>query len=487
VPGGGDRMSARSRRERMALPRTPMPERAPVERARDFAEVNLGFTEQLALLEADRCLRCPRPRCVEGCPVGVRIDAFVGLVADGRHAEAAALVHADNALPGVCGRVCPQERQCEQFCVLAKRDRPIAVGHLERYVADWARTHAEAPAEPPRPASGRRVAIVGSGPAGLSCAADLVRLGHDVTVFEALHEPGGVLVYGIPGFRLPRAIVEAEIARLEGFGVCVVTNAPIGLAETVDDLLAEHDAVFLGVGAGLPRFLDVPGEHLVGVFSANEFLTRVNLMGAHRPDAETPVLDLAGRQVVVFGGGNTALDAARTAVRLGAARVTVAYRRTEVEMPARDEEVRHAAEEGVEFAFLVAPVALLGDDDGWLTGVRLQRMILGPPDDSGRRRPLAVEDSENELPADVAIVAVGNAPNTLVRHGADDLEVTHWGTLITDPDTGKTSKRGVFAGGDIVTGGATVILAMGAGRRAARAIDAYVRSGVWDDEPPGES
>ena len=479
-------MTARSKKERMALPRTPMPERPADERVHDFGEVNKGFTEQLALLEAERCLRCPRPRCVEGCPVGVRIEEFVGLVAEGRYAEAAAVVHADNALPGVCGRVCPQESQCEQVCVLAKKGKPIAVGHLERFVADWAREH-EGPLPAASPtSSGYRVAVVGSGPAGLTCAADLVGLGHDVTIFEALHEPGGVLVYGIPEFRLPREILEAEIARLEHLGVRVETNAPIGLAETIDDLLEAFDAVFVGVGAGLPRFLNIPGEHLIGVYSANEFLTRVNLMQAYRPDAETPIFDLVERDVVVFGGGNTALDAARTAVRLGAASVTVAYRRTENEMPARVEEVRHAREEGVKFTFLTAPLELLGDDDGWLVGVRLQSMELGEPDDSGRRRPVPVPGSEEKLAVSVAVVAVGNAPNPLIRHGSDDLELTRWGTLVTDPETAATSKPGVFAGGDIVTGGATVILAMGAGRRAAEAIDGYVRTGVWHDEAPGE-
>ena len=479
-------MTERTRKERLALPRAEMPERPADERSRDFAEVNEGFTEQLAMLEADRCLRCPRPRCVEGCPVAVRIDLFVGLVADGRFGEASAVVHADNALPAVCGRVCPQETQCEQLCVLAKKGKPIAIGHLERYVADWARDHGLDDVGTPSPPSGRRVAVVGSGPAGLTCAADLVRLGHEVTLFEALHEPGGVLAYGIPDFRLPSAVLEAEIERLADLGVRIERNAPIGLAETLDDLLADHDAVFLGVGAGLPRFLGVPGEQLVGVYSANEFLTRVNLMRAYEPDAETPVYDLADRRVVVFGGGNTAMDAARAAVRLGAAQVTIAYRRTEQEMPARSEEVRHAREEGVAFAFLTAPVELLADDEGWLRGARLQRMELGSEDESGRRRPVPVPDSEHDVPCDVAVVAVGNSPNPLVRRDAEGLDLTRRGTVVTDPDTGATTKRGVFAGGDIVTGGATVILAMGAGRRASAAIDRYVRSGDWDALTPQE-
>jgi len=480
-----------SRKERMALPRTEMPERNPKVRAHDFGEVNLGYTTQLAILEAERCLRCPRPKCVEGCPVGIRIDEFVTHVADGRFADAAAVIADDSSLPAVCGRVCPQENQCEGACVLARKERPIAIGHLERFVADHIRDSAQAAPSAGRSAqaapptgrsaraapSGKSVAVVGSGPAGLACAFDLIRLGHAVTVYEALHELGGVLNYGIPEYRLPKAIVAAEIDQLRNMGVEFVTNAPIGLAETVDELLERHDAVFLGVGAGLPRFLDIPGEHLIGVYSANEFLTRVNLMRAYQPGAHTPVYDLTDRRVAVVGGGNTAMDAVRTALRMGAAEARVLYRRSAEEMPARAEEVRHAWEEGVVFEFLVAPVEFGGDDEGWLRSMTLIDMELGQPDDDNRRRPHPVVGSERTEPVDVVIVAVGNEPNPLLRRTSPGLTHTRRGTLQADPETGATSLPGVFAGGDIVTGGATVILAMGAGRRAAAAIDRHLAGG----------
>lgn len=463
------------------LPRTEMPERDPEVRAASFDEVGLGYTGWLAMLEAERCLRCPRPKCVEGCPVGVRISDFLGLVTEGRFAAAAAVVMEDNPLAAVCGRVCPQERQCEGACVLTRKERPIAVGHLERFVADWVRENSIEFDGAVAPPTGRRVAVVGSGPAGLACSADLVKMGHAVTVFEALHELGGVLVYGIPEYRLPKAIVRAEVDRLRDLGVEFVTDAVIGMAETVDDLLASYDAVFLGVGAGLPRFLDIPGEHLVGVYSANEFLTRVNLMRAYLPDSETPVYDLKGRRVIVFGGGNTAMDAVRTAIRLGAAEATICYRRTDEELPARREEVRHALEEGVRFEYLVQPVELLGDEEGWLRGARLQRMELGEADEDGRRRPHPLPDTAYDIPVDVVIVAVGNAPNPMIRKTDPSIRHTRWGTVEADHVTGRTTKRGVFAGGDIVTGGATVILAMGAGRRAAGAIDRYLQTGDWED------
>jgi glutamate synthase (NADPH) small chain len=478
-------MSDLTRKERMALPRAEAPERPAEDRRRDFAEVGLGYTTELAMLEADRCLRCPRPKCVEGCPVGVRIDLFVTAVSEGDLAGAAEVIARDNSLPAVCGRVCPQEAQCEGTCVLAGKGRPIAIGHLERFVADWEREHGEGSGAAPAPPTGKLVAIVGSGPAGLACASDLARWGHQVTVYEALHEPGGVLVYGIPEFRLPKAIVRAEIERLRDMGVAFVTDAPVGMAETVSELLEQHDAVFLGVGAGLPKFLGIPGENLIGVYSANEFLTRVNLMRAWQPHAETPVYDLHERRVAVFGGGNTAIDAARTAVRMGAASVTIFYRRTREEMPARAEEVRHAGEEGVRLEFLVAPVELVGDADEWLREVVLQRMDLGEPDASGRRRPVPVPGSEFREPVDVVIVAVGNDPNPLIRRSDPSIRHTRWGTVEADPDTGRTTRRGVFAGGDIVTGGATVILAMGAGRRAARSIDEYLRTGIWEADEAG--
>ncbi len=453
------------------MPRTPMPEREGRLRALDFEEVNLGYTDQLAILEATRCLQCARPVCVDGCPVGVKINDFVAAVADGRFDEAGRIVATDNSLPAVCGRVCPQEIQCEGACVMGRRSSPIAIGHLERFVADRARGRGgeQAPATAP---SGWSVAIVGSGPAGLACAADLSRLGHDVTVYEALHEAGGVLVYGIPEYRLPTAVVEAEVGRLEEMGVVFELNAPIGRAESIDDLLDRHDAVFIGIGAGLPRFLEVPGEHLVGVQSANEFLTRVNLMGANRSDAETPVL--VGKRVAVIGGGNTALDAVRTALRAGADSATVYYRRTEDEMPARREEIRHAREEGVHFEFLLNPVGFGGSER--VETMELVRMRQTEPGDDGRRSVEPIEGSEVAVPVDTVVVAVGNAPNPMLS-GTPDLTMSRRGTIVTD-EVGMTDKPGVFAGGDIVTGGATVILAMGAGRRAAQGIDAFLRSGA---------
>lgn len=470
-----------TRRERLRLPRQPMPERDPDARAVGFDEVNLGYTPEQAMAEAERCLLCARPTCIEGCPVGVQINEFIRLVAEERFLDAAAVIERDNHLPAVCGRVCPQEHQCEGACVLGKKYTPVAIGNLERFVADYQRDYGQV--EPPitEERSGRRVAIVGSGPAGLACATDLVKAGHDVTVFEALHELGGVLVYGIPEFRLPKQIVRAEIERLAWLGVHFETNAVIGKTETIDELFDDDgfDAVFLGVGAGLPRFLGVPGEDLIGVYSANEFLTRVNLMRAYAPGSETPLLDLYAKTVVVFGGGNTAVDAARTARRLGAANVRVLYRRTEGEMPARAEEIRHATAEGVQIEPLVTPLELSGNDDGWLAAARLQRMEPGEPDDSGRRAPRPIPGDVCELPIDIAVVAIGNDPNPLLVRTAPDLEQTVRGTIVADADTGRTTKEGVFAGGDIVTGGATVILAMGAGRRAATSIDEYMRTGVW--------
>lgn len=467
-----------TRRERMQLDRVAMPERDPDERAASFDEVNLGLTAQAARLEAMRCLECRRPVCIEGCPVGIQIDDFVRHIAAGDIDAAAAVIQEDNLLPAICGRVCPQENQCEGACVLAKKGRPIAIGHLERYVADVARAEGfDRIVARPHP-TGRRIAIIGSGPSGLACAADLAKSGHEVTVFEALHEPGGVLIYGIPEFRLPKEIVAAEIEGLKRLGVGFETNAVVGRTHTLAELRSRFDAVFVGVGAGLPRFLEVPGENLIGVYSANEFLTRVNLMKAYLPDAETPVLDVHGKQVAVFGGGNTAMDGARTARRLGAARVHVVYRRTEEEMPARREEVRHAGEEGIVFDFLAAPTELHGID-GILTGATLQRMELGEPDDSGRRRPQPIPGATFDLPIDLAIVAIGNGPNPLLLATVPDLERTGRGTIAVNEATGRTSLEGVFAGGDIVTGGATVILAMGAGRRAAASIEDWLSTGVW--------
>jgi glutamate synthase (NADPH/NADH) small chain len=460
-----------TKRQRMAMARTAMPLRDPVARSSDFDEVNLGFTTGMAVLEASRCLNCKRPVCIEGCPVGVHIDEFVALVAQGDMSGAAAIIRNDNTLPAVCGRVCPQESQCELACVLNNKDRPIAIGHLERFVADQERSRSLEPA-PTAPPSGYRVAIVGSGPAGLACAGDLIKQGHGVTVFEALHELGGVLAYGIPTFRLPREIVRAEIGQLADLGVVFETDVVVGSSVTVDELLAQEgfDAVFVGTGAGLPRFPGIEGEDLIGVYSANEFLTRVNLMQAHVPDSDTPVYDLVGRPAVVIGGGNTAVDAARTALRLGASRVTLIYRRSEAEMPARKEEIAHAREEGVSISFLAAPVAFLGSD-GWLTHLEIQHMCLGEPDDDGRRSPQAIDGSREIVRADVAIVAIGNLPNPVLTSATPSLATTSRGTIEIDPITGQTSIPGVFAGGDITTGGATVILALAAGRRAAAAID----------------
>ncbi|MGI9584949.1 MAG: NADPH-dependent glutamate synthase [Acidimicrobiia bacterium] len=460
-----------TKRERMALSRTAMPMRDPATRSSDFDEVNLGFSSGMAVLEASRCLNCKRPVCIEGCPVGVRIDEFVALVAEGDVEGAADIIKNDNTLPGVCGRVCPQESQCERACVLNKKDRPIAIGHLERFVADQERMRSPEPT-PVAPPSGHSVAIVGSGPAGLACAGDLIKLGHAVTVFEALHELGGVLAYGIPTFRLPKAIVQAEIAQLADLGVEFETDVVVGSSVTVDELLSQEgfDALFVGTGAGLPRFPGIEGEDLIGVYSANEFLTRVNLMGAHSPESETPVYDLAGRPAVVIGGGNTAVDAARTALRLGADPVTLLYRRSEAEMPAREEEVAHAKQEGVTISLLAAPVAFVGTD-GWLTHLEIQHMRLGDPDSDGRRQPLPLADSNEMLRADVAIVAIGNRPNPVLTTATPALATTSRGTVEVDRISGRTSIPRVFAGGDITTGGATVILALAAGRRAARAID----------------
>lgn len=473
-----------SRRERMKLPRQDMPERPADVRAADFDEVNLGYSADRAVAEAERCIMCARPTCIEGCPVGIEINEFVRLVAARRFSDAADVIERDSLLPAVCGRVCPQEDQCEGACVLAKKHRPVAIGNLERFVADRRRDAGEL--EPSTPtttavATGKRVAVVGSGPAGLACAADLIRAGHEVTVFEALHELGGVLAYGIPEFRLPKDIVRAEVHKIAELGVRFETNAVIGMVDTIDELLDDEgfDSVFLGVGAGLPRFLGVPGENLVGVYSANEFLTRINLMKAYEEGAQTPLLDLRDKSVGVFGGGNTAMDAVRTSRRLGAAPATILYRRTEDDMPARAEEIAHAKAERIEFMTLVAPLELLGTEDGWLTGVRLQRMQPGPPDESGRRRPEPIVGDVVEIPLDVAVVAIGNTPNPLIHKTAPDIEQTPWGTLVADPATGRTSKVGVFAGGDIVTGGATVILAMGAGRRAAASINDYFETGLW--------
>jgi glutamate synthase (NADPH/NADH) small chain len=471
-----------SPKERVKLPRAQMPEQDAALRRSNFDEVNLGLDVALAAREAQRCIECAKPTCVGGCPVGVKVREFVTLVVAGDYLAAAAKMREDNVLPAITGRVCPQEDQCEGACVLGRRFEPLAIGHLERFVADY-ELAAERVGLPQRaPASGQRVAIVGSGPAALSAAGDLVQRGHDVTVFEALHEIGGVLVYGIPEFRLPKEIVRREVDNLRTMGVRFETNVVVGRSVTIDELLTEEGfhAIFVATGAGLPRFLDVPGEHLNRVYSANEFLSRVNLMKAYRfPDYDQPVHDCRGRTVAVIGGGNTALDAIRTARRLGAARAMMIYRRTEAEMPGRAEEIHHAKDEGVELLTLTHPSAFLGDERGWLRAAQCIRMALGAPDASGRPRPEPIRGSEFEIPLDMAIVAVGTGPNPLIQSTTPELAVTRKGYIEADPETLRTSKRGVFAGGDIVTGTATVILAMGAGRKAARAIHEYLTSGVW--------
>jgi glutamate synthase (NADPH/NADH) small chain len=462
--------------ERMKIQRQAMRERAPEERSRHFQEVNLGWPLGTAQVEAQRCLACKQRECVSGCPVGIDIPAFIHAIETGELERAADIMYAANVLPGITGRVCPQETQCEEVCVLGKKGQPVAIGYLERFIADWAREHQRATAPVARP-TGKRVAVVGSGPAGLTCAGELAKLGHDVTVFEALHRPGGVLVYGIPEFRLPKAVVDQEVKTLQALGVKIECNVVIGQTFTVGELLGEQefDAVFVGNGAGLPVFQGIMGEQLKGVYSANEYLTRVNLMSAYRGlDADTPVL--RGDAVVVVGGGNTAMDSVRTARRLGANPAILVYRRSEKEMPARVEEVHHAKQEGVRFEMLTNPVEVLGDSAGWVRGVRCQRMGLGEPDASGRRRPVPIEGSEFEIPCQVFVEAIGTRANPLLTQATPELNLNKWGNIVVD-DKGMTSIPGVFAGGDIVRGGATVILAMGDGKRAAVGIHAYLGGG----------
>ena len=466
------------KKKKIVQTKTPMSEQPPVERVHNFDEVPYGYTPEQAMAEAERCLACKRALCMEGCPVGVDIPGFLALVAEGDFRAAANLVKETNALPAMTGRVCPQEEQCEGTCALAKRFESVAIGRLERFVADW-----EAAQGPPAipelpPPTGKKVAVVGSGPAGLTVAADLVREGHHVTIFEALHEAGGVLVYGIPEFRLPKAIVRREVEYICALGVKLVEDFVVGTTATVDELLEEYDAIFLGTGAGLPWFMSIPGENLNGVYSANEYLTRANLMKAYRfPEYDTPIV--RGRRVATIGGGNVAMDSARSALRLGAKESLIVYRRSREEMPCREEEIHHAVEEGVQLNLLLTPVAFHSNGNGWVKEIECLKNELGEPDASGRRRPVPIEGSNFRIPADVVVIAIGQSPNPMIPNTTSGLETGRRGNIVVDEETMKTSKKGVFAGGDVATGGATVILAMGQGKIAAKAINEYLETGEW--------
>jgi glutamate synthase (NADPH/NADH) small chain len=463
---------------KLDLNRVAMPRQDPKVRGRNFNEVALGYTEDMASKEANRCIQCPKRPCVDGCPVNVDIPEFIKAIRDNNMPESVRIMKGKNALPGICGRVCPQETQCEEVCTLSKKGAPIAIGRLERYVADWEREHSSELASSPNlpPPTGKKVAVIGSGPAGLTCAADLAKFGHKVTIFEALHIAGGVLMYGIPEFRLPKAIVQGEVDYVKSLGVEIRLDSVMGKLATVDELLeSNYDAVFLGTGAGLPMFLDIPGENFNGVYSANEFLTRVNLMKAYLfPEYDTPIK--IGKRVAVVGGGNVAMDAARCALRLGADEVYIIYRRSRVEMPARHEEAENAEEEGIIFKLLTNPKRFICNNQGWVTATECYEMELGEPDASGRCRPIVKEGSEFTIDVDVAVVALGTTPNPLIPSTTKGLETRKNGTVVADEETGKTVKKGVWAGGDVVTGAATVISAMGAGKRAAASIDTYLKS-----------
>ena len=460
-------------KKKIKIPRQIMPQQSAKTRIKNFKEVPFGYSIEQAQREASRCIQCKKPLCFEGCPVNIDIPAFIKLIGEGDFIGAARKIKETNGLPAVCGRVCPQEDQCEKVCIVGKKSDPVCIGNLERFVADYEREHGDEyiPHIPEK--TGHKIAVVGSGPAGLTVAGDLAKMGHDVTIFETLHKAGGVLVYGIPEFRLPKYIVESEVDYLRKLGVKIELNSIIGKSETVDELLNNgFDAVFLGTGAGLPMFMQIPGENLNGVYSANEYLTRVNLMKAYDPEYETPVL--RKKKVAVLGAGNVAMDAARTALRLGGEDVYIVYRRSRKEMPARIDEIHHGEEEGLKFNFLMNPIRVIGDDKGWVKGLECIKMELGEPDESGRRRPIPIEGSETVLDVECVIVAIGNGPNPLILATTPGLKTNRRGNIIADEETGLTSKKGVFAGGDIVTGAATVILAMGAGKKAAVAIDNYV-------------
>jgi glutamate synthase (NADPH/NADH) small chain len=466
--------------EKKMKERVKMREQDPIERAKNFFEVPYGYTPEEAIEEASRCLNCLKPACRTGCPVSVNIPEFIKLIKDGRFIEAAWKIKEDNALPAICGRVCPQETQCESMCVLNKKGQPISIGNLERFAADYEREHGEIRLPERNKPTGKKIAVIGSGPGGLTCAADLIKNGHDVTIYEALHKPGGVLVYGIPEFRLPKIIVEKEVEYIKSLGVEIVLNAVIGKLYTIDELLHDkgYDACFIATGAGLPIFLNIPGENLNGIYSANEFLTRANLMKAYLfPEYDTPIK--RGKKVAVFGGGNVAMDAARVALRLGSEKVYLIYRRSENEMPARKAEIHHAKEEGIEFLFLTNPIRFIDDGKGNLCAVQCIKMELGEPDESGRRKPVPIKGSEFEIEIDVAIPALGTRSNPLLLKTIPDIKLNSRGYIIADENTGMTSKPGVFAGGDIVTGSATVILAMGAGKKAAKAINEYLKWKYW--------
>lgn len=460
---------------KLDLNRVSMPKQGPEERAKNFNEVAFGYTDEHAMAEATRCIQCPKRPCVDGCPVGVDIPDFIKALREGDMPEAVRVLKSKNSLPGVCGRVCPQESQCEAVCTIGKKGAPIAIGRLERYVADWELGQKKMEKADIAAPTGKRVAVIGSGPASLTAAADLAKMGHEVTILEALHTAGGVLMYGIPEFRLPKRVVQAEVEFVRTLGVEIRLDSVIGKIETVDELLDDgYDAVFLGTGAGLPMFLSIPGENYSGVYSANEFLTRTNLMKAYTfPEYDTPLK--VGRRVAVIGGGNVAMDSARCALRMGAEEVYIVYRRSEAELPARREEVENAQEEGIIFKFLTNPKRFLGNEQGWVVGMECYEMELGEPDDSGRRRPIVKEGSEFTFDVDTVVVALGTTPNPLVPTTTKGLEVTRRGTVVASEETGKTVKDAVWAGGDVVTGAATVISAMGAGKRAAADIDRYLR------------
>jgi glutamate synthase (NADPH/NADH) small chain len=463
--------------KREKIPRQPMPEQKPKVRAKNFDEVPFGYSPETAIIEAERCLQCKKPACVAGCPVGIDIPGFIKLIKEGEFTQSIRKLWEMNSLPAVCGRVCPQEIQCEGLCIVGKKGDPVAIGNLERFAADWERENGTGALPPIADPTGKKVAVVGSGPAGLTVAGDLIAKGHAVTVFEAFHKPGGVLLYGIPEFRLPKEIVAQEVNFLERLGVKVECNQVVGRTISVDELFEEgYNAVFVGVGAGLPTFLNVPGKNLIGIYSANEYLTRSNLMKAYRfPEYDTPII--RGKNVVTLGAGNVAMDSARTALRLGAEKSRIVYRRSRTEVPARGAEVHHAEEEGVEFFFLAAPTQFLGNEKGRVTGMECLKMELGEPDASGRRRPVAIDGSEFELECDLVIVAVGTGANPLLTQSTEGVELNKWGYIRVDEKTNKTTKKGVWAGGDIVTGSATVILAMGAGRIAANSIHDYLTLG----------